>query len=151
MSEDNPIRIFVTHTFFEHPDYIRVFEYLESSENFYYKNCSDPNRIPGTGGREALKEELRTQLQEAEVVLLPAGLYAENQDWIKHQIDAAQVAGIPIVALEHFGGVDEVHPDLEEKIDGTVGWNDRLIIDAVRRHARNEDTTRFETIEFEMP
>jgi hypothetical protein len=31
-----------------------------------------------------------------------------------------------------------------------VGWNERLIADAVRRQARHEDTARWDTIEFKL-
>ena len=151
MSEDNPIRIFVTHTFSDHPDYARVFEYLESAANFFYKNCSDPSQAPASTGDEAWKEALRKQIQTAEIVLLPAGMYAENQDSLTYQMQAAKAAKIPIVALEPFGGVEEVDPLIATQVDGTVGWNERLIVDVVRKHARGVDPTRYETIEFEMP
>jgi len=151
MSEDNPFRIFVTHCFSDDPDYARIFEYLESSSNFFYKNCSNPSHVPASGGKEALKEELRAQIELAEIVLTPAGMFAQNRDWITYQMIAAQAMGMPIVALEHFGGVGAVDPEVAKRASGTVGWNERLIVDAIRQHARGENTTRFETIEFEMP
>lgn len=134
MSENNPIRIFVTRTFSDHADYARVFEYLESSSNFYYKNCSAPTRVPASGGKEALKEELRTQIQDAEIVLLPASMYADASDWIQYQMIAAQEMNIPIVALEIFGGAGEAQPEIAKRVSGTVGWNERLIVDAVHQH-----------------
>ena len=54
MSAGNPIRVFVTHLFSSHPDYHRVFEYFESTSNFFYVNCSKPDDIPTGGGHEAL-------------------------------------------------------------------------------------------------
>ncbi len=151
MSEDNPIGIFVTHTFSDNPDYIRVFEYLESVSNFFYKNCSDPDQRPASGDKEALKEELRRQLTDAEIVLLPAGMYAEQRDWLMYQMVAAKANGIPLVALEPFGGVGNVHADITTRAVATVAWNEREIVDAVRQYARGEQTTRFDTIEFELP
>ena len=35
MSQRDPIRVFVTHCFEEVDDYLRVFEYIESAQNFY--------------------------------------------------------------------------------------------------------------------
>jgi len=151
MPEDNPIRIFVTHTFSDNSDYIRVFEYLESVSNFFYKNCSDPDQRPASGNKEALKEELRRQLTAAEIVLLPAGMYPEQRDWLMYQMVAAKANGIPLVALELFGGVGNVHADITARAVATVAWNEREIVDAVRQYARGEQTTRFETIEFELP
>ena len=151
MSEKKPIRVFMMHTFSEHPDYHRFFEYLESSPNFFYINCSAPDNVPETGSKEALKEELRTQMEPAEVVIVPSSMFPENRDWITYQMDAAQAKELPLIALELFGGVGEVAPEVAERADEVVGWNERMIVDAIRRQARHEETTRWETIEFEMP
>ena len=51
ISQQNPVRVFVSHAFEPSDDYHRVFEYLESSHNFYYRNCSDPEQR-GTGERD---------------------------------------------------------------------------------------------------
>src|SRR5690606_25858805 len=90
MSEKNPIRIFVTHAFSAHDDYLRVFEYLEAASNFFYLNCSAPDRAPSAGGKEALREELRNQIKGAEAVLVTSSLFLQNRDWVTYQMDVAQ-------------------------------------------------------------
>ena len=151
MSEKNPIRVFVTHTFSPHPDYFRIFEYLESAPNFFYVNCSSVEAIPGAGGKEAVKEALREQIRPSEVVVVLGGMYLEQRDWLTYQMDAAQAFEKPLVALEPFGGIEELAPAVAERADEVVGWNDRFIVDALRRLARHEDTHRWEVIDFEMP
>lgn len=151
MSEKDPIRVFVAHTFAEDIDYRRVFEYLESSPNFFYLNCSNIESIPATGGKEALKEELRAQIRLSEVVVVPAAMYSSQPDWLTYEMDVAQANSLPIVALEPFGGMQEMPKQVAERADEKVGWNERLLVDAIRRQARHEETTRWETIEFEMP
>jgi hypothetical protein len=151
MSEKSPIRVFVTHSFTENADYRRVFEYLESAPNFFYVNCSNIESVPAAGGKEALKDELRAQIKMAEVVIVPAIMYSEQREWITYQMDAAQAMELPIVALEIFGGVQAMAKEVSERADETVDWNERLLVDALRRQARHEETTRWETIEFEMP
>ena len=37
MPQANPIRLFVTHMWEDNDDYLRVFEYLESAKNFFYR------------------------------------------------------------------------------------------------------------------
>lgn len=150
MSEENPIRIFVTHAFASHPDYHRVFEYLESSPNFFYVNCSSPDHPPG-GGKEAIKEEYRAQLKNAEVVVVLASLYLENEYWVTYQMDAAQAINLPLVALGVFGGTAETPAEVAKRAAETVDWDGRSIVDAVRRQARHEDTARWDTIEFKLP
>ena len=60
MSQANPLRIFVTHLWENTDDYLRVFEYLESARNFFYRNYSTPDQPP-VGDKETLKEDLRAR------------------------------------------------------------------------------------------
>jgi hypothetical protein len=39
---------------------------------------------------------------------------------------------------------------LEGLIDESVTWDERALIDAIRRQARHEQTTRWDTIEFKL-
>ena len=150
MSEQNPIRVYVSHMFASHPDYHRVFEYLESSPNFFYLNCSDPDNPPTIVGKEPLKEAFRTQIKEAEVAIILCSMYESDEFWVSYQMDAAQAMQLPIVAIEPFGGRGEIPEDVTKRAAEVVGWNGRDIVDAVRRQARHEDTQRWETIEFKL-
>jgi hypothetical protein len=150
MSEKNPIRLYVTHAFASHPDYHRVFEYLEALPNFFYRNCSVPDHLPSVGGKEALKEEYRTQLKNAEVVVVLSSLYIDNEFWTTYQMDAAQASNLPLVAIEPFGVTAKVPAEVVKRAAEVVGWNERNIADAIRRQARHEDTMRWETIEFKL-
>ena len=38
------------HAFEESVDYLRLFEFLENVDNFYYINVSKPENIPKAGG-----------------------------------------------------------------------------------------------------
>jgi hypothetical protein len=150
MSKEDPIRVFVTHVFTDHPDYHRVFEYLESSTNFFYKNCSDPSAVPPAGSKDGKKELLLAQIRAAEVVLLVSSMYSEVRDWIAYQMDAAQAASLPIVALEPFGGKGNIAAEVKARAAEIVPWNERVMVDALRKHARGEDTKRWDVIEFDM-
>jgi hypothetical protein len=150
MSEKNPIRVFITHSFSSHPDYHRVIEYLESAASFFYKNCSVPDHPPATGGKEALKEEYRVQLKHAEVVVVLTSLYLENEYWVTYQMDAAQAANIPLIALGLFGKEAKLPAEIVKRANDTVDWNERQIVDAIRQQARKEATNRWETIEFKL-
>jgi hypothetical protein len=150
MSENNPIRVFVTHAFASHPDYHRVFEYLESSPNFFYRNCSVPDHPPQTGGKEALKEEYRTQMKTAEVVVVLSSLYIDNEYWTTYQMDVAQANNLPLVVMEPFGVSMKVPAELAKRAAEVIGWDGRLIVDAIRRQARHEDTARWDVIEFKL-
>ena len=149
MSQANPIRLFVTHLWAPADDYLRVFEYLESSRNFFYRNFSDPEHRPA-GDREALKQALRTQISPVEVLIGLASLYEQDQDLITFQLLYAQACQKPVILLRPFGSSQSVPKALAELADDVIDWDERALIDAIRRQARHEDTTRWDTIEFKL-
>lgn len=148
MSEDNPIRVFVTHNFNETPDYLRVFEFLESVERFFYLNTSKPENVPEAGGMEAIKDELIGQIKECEAVIVLATLYMEQKELVSFQMDVAEANEKPLIAIRPFGGMLETPEDLVERAHEHIEWNNREIVDALKRQARLEDTTRWDVIDF---
>ena len=150
MSEDNPIRVYVTHNFQESDDYHRVFEFLESMERFFYLNVSKPDNLPDSGGMDAIKEEIINQIKECEAVIVPALFYAEQEELARFQMDVAEANNKPIIAIRPFGGMAETPKALADRAKEHIEWNDREIVDALKRQARHEDTSRWETIEFTL-
>ena len=150
MSKSNPIRIFVAHLFKDDADYQRVFEYLESQDNFFYVNSARPDNVPGGEGIEALKEEFRQQIEPAEILILPVAIYEQNPDLVGFQMDVAQASKKPVLGIQSFGGTVAVQQALFQRADDIVEWNDRIIADTIRRLARNEDTNRWEVIDFKL-
>ncbi len=148
MSESNPIRVFVTHAFQETDDYLRVFEFLESVDRFFYLNVSKPDNVPTTGGIEAIKDELIRQIKEAETVIVLPSLFEEKESLARFLMDAADANSKPMIAIRPFGGLLETPQAVVDRVQEHIEWNDREIVDALKRQARNEDTARWETIDF---
>jgi hypothetical protein len=149
MSQANPIRLFVTHVWEPGDDYLRVFEYLESSRNFFYRNYSAPEKRP-SGDKEAAKEELRRQIAPVEVVIGLSSLFERDRDLLTFQLLYGQASQKPVVLLKPFGSQKPVPKELADLADEIVEWDERALVDAVRRQARHEDTTRWDTIEFKL-
>jgi hypothetical protein len=146
--ENNPIRVFVTHTFREDEDYLRVFEFLESVDRFFYLNCSKPENVPASGGIEAIKDELIRQIKECEAMVVLAGQYSQNRDLFRFQMDVADANEKPMIAVRPFGGIAETPKEVSERVNELIEWNSREIADALRRQARLEDTARWDVIDF---
>ncbi|HUN73578.1 MAG TPA: hypothetical protein VMU40_03595 [Steroidobacteraceae bacterium] len=149
MSQANPVRVYVTHLWDESDDYLRVFEYLESARNFYYRNSAAPGQRPD-GGKEAQKEELRRQISAAEAVIGLSSLYERDQDLLAFQLAYAQASNKPVVLLRRFGATQAVPKPLSDLADEVIDWDERALVDAVRRQARHEDTTRWDVVEFKL-
>ena len=150
MTENDPIRLFVTHLYAPDEAYFRVFEYLEAQPNFYYKNLATPDRPPRAKEKEAIREDLRRQMTEAEVVVLLSSLYQRDPVLIEFQGLYAKSCDKPLIVMESFGTDTIVVPALRDIADEVVGWNGRDMADAIRRQARHEDTTRWDVIEFKL-
>ncbi len=148
MSESNPIRLFVSHLYAPDEAYFRVFEYLESAINFFYKNYATPDQPPHSKEREALKEDLRKQINEAEVVIILSALHARDPILIEFQALYSKASDKPVIVMEAFGTGKPVPKELRELADQVVAWNGREMADAIRQQARHEDTTRWDVIEF---
>lgn len=149
MSQSNPIRIFVTHVWEHSDDYLRVFEYLESPKNFFYRNYSTPDRTP-PGDKEAQREDLRRQMAPVEAVVALPSLLQAHRDLFTFELLFAQASQKPVILMKPFGAAADIPKEITDLADEIVDWDERALVDAIRRQARHEDTTRWDTIEFKL-
>jgi hypothetical protein len=149
MSQANPVRLFVTHAWENSDDYLRVFEYLESARNFFYRNYSTPDHPPAGGG-EAQREDLRKQIAPVEVVIGLSSLYQTHHELLTFQLLFAQASNKPVVMMKPFGSQKPIPKAIADLANEIVDWDERGLVDALRRQARHEDTARFDTIEFKL-
>jgi len=143
----NPIRLFVTHSWRENDDYTRVFEYLEAPGTFYYHTTSQPHAKRPID-RESQREDLRRQIAPCEVVIVLPAAYRAAPDLVLFQMMFAKSADRPVVAMENFGSTEPLAKAIKDLADEVSAWNERNLIDALKRQARHEETTRWDTIEF---
>lgn len=148
MSEQNPIRVFVTHAFSESDDYLRIFEFLECVDRFYYLNVSKPEEAPTSGGMDEVKDVLIQQIKAAEAVFVLPSLYEAQPDLVNFMMDGADAGGTPMIVIRPYGKVSETPQALVDRTNEHIEWNAREMVDAVRRQARSEDTARWDTVDF---
>ena len=149
MSQANPLRLFVTHAWENSDDYLRVFEYLESARNFFYRNYSTPEQRP-SGDKEALREDLRRQIAPVEAVIALSSLFDTHQDLLTFELLYAQANHKPVILKKPFGTRKEVPKAILDLANEVAEWDERALVDAIRRQARHEETTRWDTIEFKL-
>jgi hypothetical protein len=150
MSQRDPIRVFVTHCFEESDDYVRVFEYLESARNFYYRSCGNLTQPEAARSQDAVRDELRRQMGTAEVVVALSSLYSTHQDLLVFELNFAKASDKPVILLPLFGREQPKVKTLDGLIDESIAWDERALVDSVKRQARHEETTRWDTIEFKL-
>lgn len=148
MSESNPIRVFTTHSFEESDDYLRIFEFLESVDRFYYLNVSKPENVPTSGGIQAIKDELIGQIKSSEAVFVVASLYDQKPDLVHFMMDVAKANHINMIGIKTYGSSAPIADELQQRCAEVIEWNEREMADALKRQARGEDTSRWEVIDF---
>lgn len=148
MSESNPIRVFATHNFEESDDYLRIFEFLESVDRFYYLNVSKPENLPTAGGPQAVKDELMRQVKASEVMIALPSAYEQNTELVRFMLDAAKANNIGVITIRPYGGMWETPDELIERSTEHIEWNDREMADALKRVARGENTARWDVVDF---
>lgn len=148
MSEKKPIRVFVTHVFDEGDDYLRIFEFLESVDRFFYLNVSKPENAPSEGTPEAIKDELIAQIKASEAVIVLPAAFEKNPDLVIYMMDVADANKIGMITIRPFGGMSETPPKVIERVGQPIDWNAREMVDALRLTARGQDTQRWEVVDF---
>ena len=74
--------------------------------------------------------------------------YAEKESLARFELDAADANHKPIIAIRPFGHMGETPEELVARAREHIEWNDREMVDALKRQARGEETSRWETIDF---
>jgi hypothetical protein len=149
MSQNNPIRLFITHAWDTSDEYLRVFEYLESARNFFYKNYSQPDKAPA-GGKEADREELRRQMAQVECVIALPALYAKSSELLLFELTFAKASDKPVILMRPFGANAVLPKEITSLSDVIVDWDGRALVDAIKSQARHEESNRWDTIEFKL-
>ena len=147
----NPIRLFVTHAWLENDDYTRIFEYLEASGTFYYLNTSQPQEKRPID-KESQREDLRRQIAPSEVIIVLPAVYQIAPELILFEMNFCRVPPISRSSPWRIFGSTEPLPKaiIKDLADEVSAWNERNLIDSLRRQARHQETTRWDTIEFKL-
>ena len=100
------------------------------------------------GGAQAIRDELIAQIKQSETVLLLASVYEQQPDLVHIMMDVAKVNKIKMIGIRPYGGVHETPEEIVERAEEIIEWNDREMVDAIKRNARGEDTARWEVLDF---
>ena len=147
----NPLRLFVTHAWENSDDYLRVFEYLESARNFFYRNYQHARAAPERGQGGAARGPARARSRRSRRSSRSRACTTPHQDLLTFQLLFAQASQKPVVLMKPFGargdgaeGDPRISPTRSSS--GMSGrWSMRC---GARRGTRIR--TRCDTIEFKL-
>jgi len=150
-SPANPIRLFRYPCLGREMTTTRVvFEYLEASGTFYYKNTSQPQGETSDRQGKPGAKICAARSHPAKLWWVIPGVYLESPELVLFQMNFAKVGGpAPSWPLENFGSVEPLPKAILDLADEVSGWNERSLIDALRpssaaiRKPRAGDTIEF--------
>ena len=85
-----------------------------------------------------------------EAVIALSSLFDTHQDLLTFELLYAQANHKPVILMKPFGTRKEVPKAILDLANEVAEWDERALVDAIRRQARHEETTRWDTIEFKL-
>ena len=128
-------RLFISHAWDYHDDYVRLVNLLEKAKNFNYTNYSIPKDDKfGKMSSAQLGEEIRQQIRPVNCFLALGGIYMSYSEWIQFEIDFAVSLGKPIIGITPWGNTN-VSRAVSTVSKEVVGWNTDSILAAIREYS----------------
>lgn len=128
----NTYRLFISHSWEYDKEYQRMVDLLNDASHFRWHNYSKPKENPvNTTSDSVLRRKLRSQIKNASVVVILAGLYVSHSKWIRAEIYMADRQDKPIVGVHPWGN-NSTPRTVRRNADKLVNWNTSSITDAIR-------------------
>lgn len=131
--------LFISHAWKYGEKYKRIIDFLDASNNFYYRNFSAPKDKPlipygMTVPDTVIKEKIYNKIRPANCVLILGGMYSAHSSWIQTEIDIALSLNKPIIGIKPWNQT-RMPNAVTNASDEIVGWNTNSIVDAIRRNS----------------
>lgn len=129
--------IFISHAWAYGDHYDGVVNFLDTANNFYYRNYSAPEHRPvipaGTRATERrVLDELYNKILPVNWVPVVAAICASLRDWIQAELDIAGKLDKPVIGIALNGHVNLPAP-VAQVADEVVRWRQDSIVSAIRR------------------
>lgn len=128
-------RVFISHSWSYHDALINLRNLLNKRPCFNVEFQEASADVPiNSESAPYVKRILRKRIEQSNVVLVIAGLYATRSEWMQFELEAATDFGIPIVCVVPFGQ-KKVSVVAKAYSSDIVRWNTESIVEAIRKNA----------------
>ena len=139
------IHIFISHSwsYSDHYDTLRDWIFNEkwrvgqASLNFYDFSVSKYDPVHKPANAKALREAIYRKIERSHVIVIPLGMYASYSNWIKKEIQGAELKSKPILGVNPWGQL-RTPSVVGGAAQNTVGWNKKSIIRGIWELYRND-------------
>lgn len=122
--------LFITQVKETDEEYQRFIGRLDDAHDFSYENHSD-NNLSGTADIDELKNMLKGQINDTDLVIVLSGLYPTYKNLIMAVMDLAKTMEKPVLIIRPYG-MENVPEELEKLSKGVIGWSASCIAASIK-------------------
>lgn len=128
--------IFVSHSWDHSDDLKSLYKLLDSRNYFFYEPNEATKEEPiNSENAKYIKSVLKKRIENSNIVLALAGIYASHSDWMKWEIETAKELEVPIVGIIPRGQ-ERISQVVCANSIVDVRWNTESIVQAIRSYAK---------------
>lgn len=129
------INVFISHSW-DHVEDLRNLRKLLKNRGYFNVEFKEvpPDSPINSQNSEYVKRVLRKRIEDSNVVLGIAGMYASYSDWMDWELSTAISKGKKVVGVIPWGQ-ERISQTVTKYSIENVRWNTESIVDAIRRNS----------------
>lgn len=129
-------KLFISHSW-DHDDVLQDLKNLIDSRGYFPATYTQIEKDCPIDSENAwvIKANITKRLQESDVVLAIAGVYASYSEWMQWEMDKAKDLGLKVIGVIPRGQ-EHISHEVFNRSAVDVRWNADSIVDAIRNYSR---------------
>ena len=132
----NNHKVFISHAW-DHSDDLENLRRLLNERGYFnveFKEVTKDEPI-NSSNSYYIKNRLREKIQSSDILIGLCGIYASHSEWMKWELEIANIHGIPIVGVIPRGQI-YISRTVDSYSIENVNWNTESIVNAIRRNSK---------------
>lgn len=128
--------LFISHSW-DHDDTLQDLKTLLNSRGYFpaeYKQVEKTCPI-NSENAAVVKANITKRLQESDVLLAIAGVFASHSEWMQWEMDKAKELGLNVIGVIPWGQ-QHISSEVYSRSVIDVRWNTDSIVDAIRTYSK---------------
>ena len=128
--------IFISHSW-NYPDDLENLRSLLRNRGYFNVEFEEASANEPINSENAtyIKQRLKQKIENSNIVLGIAGIYASYSEWMAWELDKAIELGVPIVGVVPRGQ-ERISTTVSSRSKEDVHWNTESIVEAIRKWAK---------------
>lgn len=128
--------LFISHSW-DHDDVLQELKSLLNSRGYFPAEYTQIEKdCPINSERAAvIKANITKRLEQSDVVLAIAGIFASHSDWMQWEMDKAKELGLKVIGVIPRGQ-ERISQEVYSRSVTDVRWNADSIVEAIRSYSK---------------